>query len=169
MKWNLLIGLVVLASFCIASADASAARVKRVQVTTPDSEYRNKPIAIDATVWYCAYDGKQAISCRLGDPGEATKLIQEQIDPRLPALAHGIRNHPGQLAGKNISIPLHTVPFDFEMVGQLAEAVMCGKQNSCAVIFARNMVALTPLVRTFEHNRLARRESSTVGPLAAAN
>ena len=79
MKWNLLIGLVVLASFCIASADASAARVKRVQVTTPDSEYRNKPIAIDATVWYCAYDGKQAISCRLGDARDSTKLLQEQI------------------------------------------------------------------------------------------
>lgn len=169
MKWNLLIGLVILASCCFASADASAARPKRVQATTPDSEYRNKPIAIDSTVWYCAYDGKQAISCRLGDPGEPTKLIQEQIDPRLPALAHGIRNNPGQLAGKTISIPLHTVPFDFDMVGQLAEAVMCGNNNTCAVIFARNMVALAPLVRSFEHQRLARRDSSAVGPLAAAN
>ncbi len=169
MKWNLLVGLLILASCCFASADASAARPKRVQATTPDSEYRNKPIAIDSTVWYCAYDGKQAISCRLGDPGEPTKLIQAQIDPRLPALAHGIRNNPGQLAGKTISIPLHTVPFDFDMVGQLAEAVMCGNNNTCAVIFARNMVALAPLVRNFEHQRLARRDNSAVGPLAAAN
>jgi hypothetical protein len=169
VKWNLLIGLVILASCCFAPADASAARPKRVQATTPDSEYRNKPIAIDSTVWYCAYDGNQAISCRLGAPGESTKLIQEQIDPRLPALAHGIRNHPGQLAGKTISIPLHTVPFDFDMVGQLAEAVMCGNHNTCAVIFARNMVALAPLVRSFEQQRLARRDSLAVGPLAAAN
>ena len=169
MKWNLLVGLLILASCCFASADASAARPKRVQAATPDSEYRNKPIPTDSTVWYCAYDGKQAISCRLGDPGEPTKLVREQVDPRLPALAHGIRNHPAQLAGKTISIPLHTVPFDFDLVGQLAEAVMCGNHNTCAVIFARNMVALAPLVRSFEHQRLARRDSAAVGPLAIAN
>lgn len=169
MKWNLLIGLVILATCCFAPADASAARPKRVQVASSDPEYRNKPIAIDSTVWYCAYDGQQAISCRLGDPGETSRLIQEQIDPRLPALAHGIRNQPGQLAGRIISIPLHTVPFDFEMVGKLAEAVMCGSRNTCAVIFARNVVALAPLVRTFEHQRLARRDNSAVVSLAAAN
>jgi hypothetical protein len=55
------------------------------------------------------------------------------------------------------------------MVGQLAEAVMCGNHNTCAVIFARNMVALAPLVRSFEQQRLARRDNSAVGPLAAAN
>lgn len=169
VKWNSLIGLLIAVSCCFATAEVSAARPKRVQATSADSDYRNKPIAMDSTVWYCAYDGKQAISCSLGDAGDPSKVIPEQIDPRLPVLAHSIRNRPAQLAGKSISIPLHTVPFDFEMVGQLAEAVMCGNHNTCAVIFARNVLALAPLVRTFEHHRLARRDSSIVGPLAVAN
>ncbi len=41
----------------------------------------------------------------------------------------GLPLTPRQLAGKTISIPLHTVPFDFDMVGQLAEAVMCGNNS----------------------------------------
>lgn len=168
MRCNLLIGLTIFFACLFASANADAARTSRLQVAEADFEYRNKPVAADATVWYCMYDGKQSISCRLGDPGKAIQNVKIQADPRLPALAHSIRNQPELLASTQISIPLHTVPFDFEMVGLLAESVMCGSRNACAVIFARNLVSLEPLVRTFEQQRLARSDQATIGPIAAA-
>lgn len=169
MKCNSLIGLTILAACLIVSIDADAARPNRIQAVVADPEYRNKPIAGDATVWYCSYDGKQSISCRLGDPGRRFALPMERVDPRLPTLIHDIWNSPQQLAGRRLSIPLHSVPFDFEMVGRLAESVMCGNRDACGVIFASNLSRLEPLVRAFEHQRHARRDHATVGPIAAAN
>lgn len=137
-------------------------------VTTADA-YQNKPIALGATVWYC-FSGRADILCLLGDGGDARLRPVQAIDARLPGLVGDILNNPGKLAGGGIRIPLHSEPFDYQLVGQLAEAVMCGSNPNCGVIFAETQAGLEALVRRFESERmLARRERLAEGSLLAVS
>ena len=157
-----LIGILIVIATWFASSSAMAAKARKV-VAQPESSYENKPIEPGATVWYCAYNGNTEISCRLGDAGDkdATRIPQH-IDPRLPPLVHDIRNNPDRFGRSHVSIPLHTTPFDFEMVGVLAASVMCGGRALCGVIFAESSRKLDSLVAAFEASRIATRLARSI-------
>lgn len=157
-----LASLLIVFAIWFLPGNAQAARKK--QPTPVSSAYENKAIATGATVWYCAYDGNTEILCRLGAAGEAAIDPDEhETDARLPRLVHDIRQAPQRLAGQRIAIPLYTPPVDFDMVGELAESVMCGSRAFCGVIFAETSLALEQLVRVFEDTR------RTVAQLSAAD
>ncbi len=122
------------------------------------SAYQNKPIAPGATVWACAYGGNTRILCQLWEAGSTVAARHLQVvDPRLPSIVRDILNHPERLRGR-VSIPLHTDPIEFQLVGQLAEAVMCGDNKSCGVLFAKSLLELSVLVEKFE---MARQSSAS--------
>lgn len=135
-------------------AGAEPAKVMKASPTQP-SAYRNKPIVLGAAVWFCAYNGRTQISCRLGDGGDSAKRPLQVANSRLPRLVRDIINTPEDFVEAGILIPLHTYPVDFELVGDLAESVMCGNQEFCGVIFAETAQALGKLVSAFENMRLA--------------
>ena len=132
-------------------SEAAHARKPKV-VADVSEEYANKELPVNGTVWHCAYDGASGIDCVLGEARTegATAVpaaTSVSIDPKLPELVKSVWHNAAQLAGKVISIPLHTVPFDWSLTGQLAESVMCsGAKTPCGVIFAKSKVLLSALV-----------------------
>ena len=117
--------------------------------------YINKSVAPGSTVWFCAYNVMAlSIDCRLGNSGEpaaASAASDPAVqNPKLPQIARRIWGTPESLAGHLIRIPLHAPPFEFALVGQLAESVMCGARNSCGILFANNQDQLAVLVKAFE-------------------
>ena len=155
MELSRLLAILALISLFLASGSAFAARAKKPSLPVQSAGgYQNKPISIGATVWYCAYGGATEILCRLGDIGSGLASRAKQvIDPRLPRIVGDILNNPERLTSGHVSIPLHTDPYDFELVGQLAEAVMCGVNSSCGVVFAESLGELAVLVGRFESAR----------------
>ena len=148
-----LIGLLIVFATWLLPASAQAAKARK-SAPPASSAYQNKPIVEGAVVWYCAYIGQTNVSCRLGDAGTAAATRTRQaVDSRLPPLVHEIINNPEVLADEAILIPLHSDPFDFDLVGQLAESVMCGSQQLCNVIFAETRQVLSQLVSAFETTR----------------
>ena len=132
-------------------SETAHARKPKVVVDVIE-EYSNKELPANGTVWYCAYDGAAGINCLLGETradaqmatGSATSTT---IDSRLPELVRTVWHNASQLAGKVITIPMHTVPFDWPLVGELAESVMCGgTKTPCGVIFAKSKVFLSAMV-----------------------
>lgn len=156
MKLCRYVGVIVLIATLLLSGSAFARKARTPSLpSATSSAYQNKPIPADATVWACAYGGNTKILCqlwKLGGESAANRL--QAIDPRLPPIVGDILNHPERLRG-SVSIPLHTDPLDFELVGQLAEAVMCGNNTSCGVIFAKSLAELRVLVGNFEMARLS--------------
>ena len=140
--------LVVLLSMITS---ASHARKPKVVVEAVE-DYVNKTLPEAGTVWHCWYDGGDSILCRLGEfEREAARgyaaLPPPPVDSRLPDLVRKVWHQAHHLAGKIITIPLHTIPFDMALTGELAQAVMCrGASQACGVIFARNATLLTGLV-----------------------
>lgn len=148
------VGVLALIATLLVPGSAFAAKARKLPPPSPEpSGYQNKPIAAGATVWYCAYAGNTKILCRLADSGSKSPRPVQTIDQRLPGIVGDILNHPQRLSRGHIWIPLHTDPYDFELVGQLAEAVMCGSSASCGVVFAESFAALHDLVRNFERAR----------------
>lgn len=120
------------------------------------SPYENKPVPAGSTVWYCAYGGGASISCRLGDAGSPdAQRFTQAVSARLPQAVHEILNAPAALADDVVRIPLLTVPLDMELVGELAEAVMCGAKPMCGVIFGESPTRLSELVMQYETTRLS--------------
>ena len=110
----------------------------------------NKPLQVGSTVWYCTYDGGDAVQCLLGEVGSNVSSGQSaQIDSRLPEIVRKVWTQASELVGKVIRIPLHTIPFDMELTGELAHSVMCGGATMvCGVLFANNTTKLSQLVET---------------------
>jgi hypothetical protein len=134
------------------SATAARARKAPLPAVTQEGAYQNKPIQPGATVWYC-FTRRADIVCLLGDAGNQELRPMQVVDARLPGIVGEILNRPEELADGPIRIPLHTEPFDFQLVGQLADAVMCGSNRSCGVIFAETFGELQALVANFERTR----------------
>ncbi len=143
---------------CLVSDLAHARKVK-VSVDEPE-DYVNKTLPEAGTVWHCWYDGNDAVLCRLGEsPADDDKALAEArpIDKRLPDVVRQIWQQAKQVAGRLVNIPLHTIPYDMALTGQLAESVMCsGATAPCGVIFAKNAVALAELV-SLRNTQLAAR------------
>lgn len=117
--------------------------------------YRNRNVAVTATIWYCASSGHSSILCRLGSTGAHTSRPQLVRNSTLPAAAKRVIDEPDMLTGWRVEIPLLAPPFDFELVGQLAEYVMCGNREACGVIFGETLAQLDQLVRQHEAHLLA--------------
>lgn len=134
---------------------ANAARPAKDLLNAP-LPYQNKPVLLGSTVWYCAYGGAASIFCRLGDAGssEAQRFTQT-VSARLPQAVHEILNTPAALADDVVRIPLLTVPQELDLVGELAEAVMCGTKPMCSVIFGESPARLGELVMQYETTRLS--------------
>lgn len=154
MKRCRYVGVLVLIATLLLSGSAFARKPRTPSLpSATSSAYQNKPIAPGATVWACAYRNT-TILCRLWElASESATSRLQAVNPRLPSIVGDILNHPERLQG-GVSIPLHTHPFDFELVGQLAEAVMCGDNPSCGVIFAKSFAELQVLVGNFEMARM---------------
>lgn len=156
--------IVLLLSMIFTSAHAR--RAKAVPVEIPE-EYVNKVPPRNATVWYCWYDGNVHVQCKLGEvaqgedaaaAGAATQAASA-VDPRLPGIVRQVWHQAASLVGVLIGIPLHTIPFDMSMTGQLAESVMCGGSSKpCGIIFANSATLLAQLVE-------ARRDMLAIGNL----
>lgn len=161
--------MLLLCALCLVPASAQANKL-RTNTAAAEIGYQNKPIATGATVWFCAYDGGAAIACWLGDAGKFDTRPEARLaDPRLPALASDIRSSPTLFAARRVSIPLHTIPYDFALVGKLAEAIMCDESENCGVIFAENTETLQQLVASFANERLAALAEDVVTPPLAAD
>lgn len=130
--------------------------------------YRNKPVADGATLWYCAYSGRSSIRCALAVAGDPTATPAAALDPQLPAVSRQILEAPASLAGRIVEIPLFAPPFAFDLVGQLAESVMCGKGTACGILFGENPAHLAQLVRRHEAGVLARRSATVLASAAEA-
>lgn len=76
-------------------------------------------------------------------------------------MARQVIEEPEAFAGKWVEIPLMAPPFDFELVGQLAEFVMCGNQDACGVLFGETPAQLEQLVRRHEARHLAATQGSS--------
>ena len=142
--------ILVLLSMIVTSAHAR--RAKAVVAEIPE-EYVNKVPPSNATVWYCWYDGNVHVQCKLGEvaQGEGASGVDTQavsaVDPRLPGIVRQVWHQAASLAGVLIGIPLHSIPFDMTMTGQLAESVMCGGASKpCGIIFAGSAALLAKLV-----------------------
>lgn len=154
MKLCRYVAVWVLIATLLVSGSAFARKARTPSLPSDTSSaYQNKPITAGATVWACAYGGNTRILCQLWEAGSTVAARRLQVvDPRLPSIVSDILNHPERLRG-HVSIPLHTDPFDFQLVGQLAEAVMCGNNKSCGVLFAKSLLELSVLVENFEMAR----------------
>lgn len=150
------LAVLTLAITLIVPGSAFAARARKPPQTLSamaGGAYQNKPIPMGATVWYCGYGGATEILCFLGASGNQVARPPKQIDSRLPPVVGEILNNPERLSGRRIRIPLHGEPVDFELVGQLAEAVMCGSNEHCGVVFAEALGDLPAMVSSFERAR----------------
>lgn len=158
---------VVLLAAIGMQCDAAHARKLRVVVNADaGDDYVNRALPDNGTVWHCWYDGGTAIRCRLGESFKAAietvGRAASAIDHRLPQIVKDIWRKPEAMSGKQVSIPLHTVPYDMALTGQLADAVMCGGANGpCGIIFARNPGLLVELVMD-RARQLAARSLATV-------
>ncbi len=156
MKLCRYLALLFLAASLLFPASVYAGKARKSAAPAAEfGAYQNKPIVLGATVWYCAYGGQTEILCRLGERGNDLIRPIQRVSSKLPRIVGDILNHPERLARGHVSIPLHTDPFDFELVGQLAEAVMCGSNASCGVVFAESLRELPALVASFETTRRA--------------
>ncbi len=144
-SFALVVLLMILSMF---THSAHARKPKAVMNVAVD--YVNKPLLVGATVWYCAYDGGDAVQCLLGEAGDNISSGQSaQIDSRLPEIVRKVWTQASELVGKIIRIPLHTIPFDMELTGELAHSVMCGGATMvCGVLFANDTTKLSQLVET---------------------
>jgi len=98
----------------------------------------------DGPRWACWYSSHQlSVQCLLihapteGTVERATQ-VAAKIDSRLPELVKVIWGSPEQLAGRYVSIPLMSIPFEMEFVGVLAKSVMCGARTDCSILFDKN-------------------------------
>lgn len=154
------IGLIVLAM--LVGAFSTAAQARKSQPVVEADDYVNKEISEAANVWHCWYDGAVSVRCRLGEAAERAPekaaVAVPAADPRLPDVVRMVWHKAAELADRIVTIPLHTIPFDMAMTGQLAEAVMCGGATQpCGVVFARSQALLADAVRRREVQLAARK------------
>ncbi|MBI5898531.1 MAG: hypothetical protein HZB40_04840 [Rhodocyclales bacterium] len=157
MKRFIWVALLAVASLVV---DAAHAR-KTVVAVAPVDDYVNKPLPDHATVWHCWYDDAVSILCRLGETARtadvATGREAPAADVRLPRIVKDIWQRPEKMVNAVITIPLHAIPFDMALTGQLADAAMCaGARAPCGVIFARNERLLAGFVQARERQIAAR-------------
>lgn len=153
-------GLLVLAVLLGVLSSAAQAR-KPPPAALEADDYVNKEIPEAANVWHCWYNGAASIRCRLGelaDPAAGKAAAVAEIDSRLPDFVRKVWQKAADLADQIVNIPLHAIPFDMAMTGQLAEAVMCGGATQpCGVVFARSQALLADAVRRRDAQLAARR------------
>jgi hypothetical protein len=105
------------------------------------------------TVWNCWYNGDTTYRCRLAhardEPGGKTEPYvpapRGSLLPRrrpLPAIVRTIHEHPAQLHGRTITIPVFTEPRDPQFATMLVEAVMCGARPDCRARILRSAAAV---------------------------
>lgn len=105
----------------------------------------------NAPRWACWYaPANLSVQCLLSrSPTDALDAraaeVASTIDRRLPKLVRVIWGSPEQLAGKRISIPLMSVPFEMDFVRLLAKSVMCGSRPDCSIHFDANGDGMAPV------------------------
>lgn len=157
----------LLASLFLVVAPFAAEAAKPSAKEPLPEPYRNKPAAGWATVWYCAYVGQATIRCQLGESAVRADALPLAANPALPVVARQIIEAPETLRGRTIEIPLLAPPFEFRLVGQLAESVMCGSRPGCGIVFGENSAQLAQLVRQYQASRLARGAATQLASSAA--
>lgn len=104
------------------------------------------------TVWHCWYDQATHVVCALAaaDPQRgltsaewrtATETAPIQAGRALPPVVQWLRQRPGAFRGRIMHIPLHAEPIDHRLVGELAQAVMCGALRDCRAVYAEGLGA----------------------------
>lgn len=96
--------------------------------------------------WACWYvPSDLTVRCLLAravgtDNEQRRAEVDSSFNPRLPQLVRMIWGSPEALAGAQVSIPLHSEPFEMDFAHQLATAVMCGSRarKDCSVGFDTN-------------------------------
>lgn len=131
----MMLRLILLFLAFFMNVEPAEAKREKAQPAEP-AKYQNKPLPLGATTWHCHYDGGSGILCNLASTGQAQFPVA--VAERLPRLVHDILNKPEALTGSTVAVPLHTIPYDMEMVGKLAEAVMCGAKPMCGIVFGEN-------------------------------
>ena len=147
--------LLLFLAFFLGSDPAQARNIKVVKIVDYP-KYQNKPIPQGATRWHCMYNGGGFILCTLGSSGMAD-TAKLTIDPRLPQEVGQILNAAATLATGVVSIPLHTTPYDMELVGKLAEAVVCSVKTMCGIVFGESQEDLRAHITAAEALVLAGR------------
>lgn len=139
--------VVCLAIVMVLTTGTALADRKSRRTDDFDAPYRNKPIVEGAAVWHCWYGRDTNAYCQLGDAGTHANAA-ESVAPRLPALVETIVNAPAELSSRTVRIPLHAIPYNHEMVGMLAESVMCGRRGQavCGIIYGETREKLAALV-----------------------
>lgn len=95
------------------------------------------PSASAQTVWNCWYNQQQQVACLLQSAtsdsaaARAAAATPSGVPPSLAA----VRSQPSTLRGRTMLIPLYNEPFDTSALAELAQAVMCGPQPACRVIY----------------------------------
>lgn len=156
----------LLASLFLVVASFAAEAAKPAAKGQLPEPYSNKPTTGLDTLWYCAYAGNALLRCQLGEAGARAAAPAAPANQALPVAARQIIEAPETLAGRVIEIPLLAPPFEFRLVGQLAESVMCGSRPGCGIIFGENTAQLAQLVRQYEAQRLARRAATQLASSA---
>lgn len=104
------------------------------------------------TLWHCWYDQATHVVCALAaaDPQRglsaeewriATETRPTTLQASLPPVVQWLRQRPGAFRGRIMVIPLHAEPIDHRMVGELAQAVMCGAARGCRAVYAERLEA----------------------------
>jgi len=122
----------------------------RDMVVKPYTHYTNRIVEPGKTEWHCWVRGDR-ILCLLANYGSVSAY--KDGDRGFPELAGRIFNETGSFYGEVVSIPIHTVPLDMEMTGELAYNVMCKGVPSCDVVFGENSHDLVANIGQFSQFR----------------
>jgi len=89
------------------------------------------------TVWNCWYNQQQQVACLLqsASPDSAAARTGAAAPSGVAPALTAVRNQPSTLRGRTMLIPLYNEPFDTSALAELAQAVMCGPQPGCRVVY----------------------------------
>lgn len=88
------------------------------------------------TVWRCWYEGRGNIACVVEEVRSSTSRFDgEPLSPYAPEILRVLREDPGRMRGRVVSIPIHTVPYEMGNVARLAQLTVCGNRPDCQMVF----------------------------------
>jgi hypothetical protein len=93
------------------------------------------PSASAQTVWSCWYNQQQQVACLLQSAAQVSAASEAAVPAGVPPSLTVVRNQPSTLRGRAMLIPLYNEPFDTSALAELAQAVMCGPQPGCRVVY----------------------------------